>query len=186
MGAGGVSHSWATEHQGSFTHMWRTDAGPDLQPGPGITDWEFTPDVVHAPQEAPGVDSNNAHYITMGAMLSPHPEFIGSLTHHRYCVEGEEGPAACAPVWDGIEGLPGGEEDEGPDRDLADMDELDMAGCHSFGAARLSVLIDARRGAESCEIDDGDPQPCIPFYRPISLGCAFLKIVVEDSEGGDR
>ena len=74
------------------------------------------------------------------------------------------------------------------DLDLADLTELDLGGCASFGAARVSELHQALQGGEdACEI--GPPEgpmegPCLPFYRPKDIGCIIIPVVIE--EEGDE
>ena len=180
--AGGLAVSWADSNQNSFFAFWRPVEEPDGQPDAGYTDYEFEISDLEAPQAADDV----SHYITLAAGLAPDAPYIGSLTDPFYCYPpggGGPGEEPCPPSWDGLD-LPGGGPQADPDRDVADLDELDLAGCRSFGAARLPVLIEAvDTTGQPCSLEESGPgQNCIPFYAPVSMGCTSIKMVIEEAD----
>ena len=178
--AGGLSASWPDSHEASFRPFWEPVVDPDGQPDPGRTDWEY--EFVDFPTPAGGDDTTQ--YLTLAAGLAPKAEYVGSLTNPFYCYPpGEGGPEVelCPASWDGVESE-GGPQTEA-DRDVADLDELDLAGCRAFGAARMPVLVEAVDPAgQPCSVEDDGPQPCHGVYAPVSIGCLSIQMLIEEGE----
>ena len=111
-------------------------------------------------------------------------EHVGSLTLPDYCLPwGEFEPPGCGAVWSIL--LPDPDDPQGEpfdiDRNIEDLDDLDLAACRPFGAANAPMLFDAfgdGPGPGACDFTLGDE--CIPITVDFPLGCNFAKVVVTD------
>jgi hypothetical protein len=168
---GGLVTSWGQPRQATFKPLWDQQTSPEA----GVTDWEFDAPPFMIPEDIG--PEGTAHYVTLGAGLAPQPEYLGSLTWPWYC-EDMDGPATppCDPVW-GV--LPGFDEADNPDRDLADLDELDLAACQVYGTARMPILWQAiDQAGDPCTPSESNKDTCFPIYADLAMGCAFVKLVV--------
>jgi len=183
----GVARSWGGESNSlAFTVMWDGSQGSENQPPVGRFDLPpIQIDSISAPAVSSGSEFENIHYVTLASGLGPDPSHVGSLTDPFYCyAPGEgEGQPPCAAVWDDVPGLGEGPD---PDRDLADLDELDLAACQTFGAARAPTLFTAfDDDGAPCSFDEEPEGPgpvdrCIPLYEARTIGCAYLQLTVEE------
>ena len=173
--AAGLSPSWLLPARTGFMPLIQDVREPDSELSDVYRLFERSIDGLVVPQDA---ELGVSHLVTLAATLAPEPDYIGSLTFPWYCYpdgEWDEGTPACQPVWaDEVGDFPL------PDYDLAHMDTLDLAGCVESGQARLPTLSDGvDEGGEYCEVIPGGP-PCVRFYEPMSMGCAYLEIVVRE------
>ncbi len=111
-------------------------------------------------------------------------EHLASLTHPRWCCQepgdcsdpGEQAP--CDPVWDvdALGGPPGepvpGQLQLPSQLDLASLDELYLAPCHTLGVTRLPMLLNVMSGTQN------DPEPCTD---PLSPDCQQIYVSVVDA-----
>ena len=168
--AGGLSLSWEPNPQLGFLPQFDPVDDALGQPDVGYTDFDFEVLGIPVPESAQG---DQQLYVNFAASVDTRAPYVGSLTNPTYCCEDcDELEPSCMPVWNG-----GGV--WGHDLDLADLDDLDMAGCLSFGAARFFALAFAEDDAgERCTI--GLDDPCYPVHLEEPAGCTYVKLFLEE------
>ncbi len=168
--AGGLSLSWAPGNEQGFIPQFDPIDGDLGQPDAGYTDIDFVIEGIPVP---PDSADDQALYVNFAADVDTLAPYVGSLTDPHYCCEDcEDQPPTCPPVWDGA-----GIWDH--DLDLGDLDELDMAGCLSLGAARFFQLTFAQNEeGDACTL--GVDPLCFPVHLERAMGCSFVKLFVEE------